>query len=183
MALYNTPYDAANTAVRAYLTKLGEYYLGHSFNTSNGRGMADWNKIRDHVFEGKCAYCGDLISKLQMDHLIMFNREQFGLHHPGNVVPSCAGCNKRSKDTKGAYNSWEKHLSIVCELNNSKDQFFDRWNRIKKHIETGEFAYPKLKESEIKAIKIIANNLYNRIKGEFDAAFELYQELDKEFTK
>lgn len=183
MALYNTAYDAANTAVRAYLTKLGEYYFKRSFNTSSGRSLADWNKIRDLVFEGKCAYCGTTSSKLQMDHLIMFNREQFGLHHPGNVVPACAVCNKRTKSEHGGHNSWERHLSVICELNNSKDQFFDRWNKIKHHFETGEFAYPKLKESEVKAIRIIANNLYERIKGEFDASFQLFQELDKEFTK
>ncbi len=183
MALYNTPYDAANTAVRAYLTKLGEYYLGYSFNTSSGRGLATWSKIRDTVFSSKCAYCGDAALKLQMDHLIMFNREQFGLHHPGNVVPSCAACNKRTKDKKSIYNTWETHLSIVCETNNCKDQFFERWNRIKSHHEQGELAYPKLKESEMKAIRIIANNLYERVKGEFDAAITLYQELDKEFIK
>ena len=38
MATYNTPSDAANTMVRAFLTKVGESYLDHSFNTANGKG-------------------------------------------------------------------------------------------------------------------------------------------------
>ncbi len=33
--------------------------------------------------------------KLQIEHLIMFNRQEFGLHHPGNVVPVCSNCNNR----------------------------------------------------------------------------------------
>ena len=36
MAIYNTPADAANTAVRAFLTKVGEFYLDRSFNTASG---------------------------------------------------------------------------------------------------------------------------------------------------
>ena len=36
MAIYNTASDAANTAVRAFLTKVGEFYLGRTFNTGTG---------------------------------------------------------------------------------------------------------------------------------------------------
>lgn len=183
MALYNTAYDASNTAVRAFLTKIGEYYLGRSFNTRSGLAKQDWLKIRDEFFGRCCAYCGISSVKLQMDHLIMFNRQEFGLHHPGNIVPACTSCNKRTKDNNGNYNSWENHLSIICERNNSKNQFFDRWKRIKQHIDEGEYAYPKLTEGENKAIKIIANNLYERMKTEFEASIDLYKELDKEFIK
>lgn len=42
MSIYNTASDASNTAVRAFLTKLGEYYLERSFNTSSGQGKQDW---------------------------------------------------------------------------------------------------------------------------------------------
>ena len=38
MAKYNTSSDAANTMVRAFLTKVGESYLKHPFNTTNGKG-------------------------------------------------------------------------------------------------------------------------------------------------
>jgi hypothetical protein len=182
MSLYNTAFDAANTAVRAYLTKIGELYLGRTFNPGSGGGKNDWIKIKE-VFDNRCAYCGKSDLKLQMDHLIMFNRSQFGLHHPGNIVPACSICNTRSKKGNGEYNSWEDHLSIVCEENFEKDQFFDRWSKIKRHINEGEFSYPKLTSEEENAIRIIADRLYKNVKIEFDNAIELYQELDSSFSK
>ena len=51
MSIYNTGADAANTAVRALLTKIGEYYLGRSFNTGNGQSKKDWENIRDNIFK------------------------------------------------------------------------------------------------------------------------------------
>ena len=41
MAKYNTYSDAANTAVRAFLTQVGGHYLGKQFNT----GGANADKI------------------------------------------------------------------------------------------------------------------------------------------
>ena len=38
MTTYNTSTDSANSNVRAFLTKVGEFYLGRSFNTSSGWG-------------------------------------------------------------------------------------------------------------------------------------------------
>lgn len=184
MAVYNTASDAANTAVRAFLTTIGEYYWGRSFNTgSSGRARQEWEKIRDVVFESKCAYCGKRESKLQIDHLLMFNREDSGLHHPGNIVPACSNCNTRTKDNNKKYNSWEKHLSYICEKNNEKEKFIDRWNRIQKHIKEGEFRYPILSSEENKTLKIITTNLYNGIKSEFDKAVKLFEDLDEAFTK
>jgi len=183
MSLYNTAYDAANTAVRAFLTRIGELYLGRSFNIGSGMAQKDWIKIREIVFENSCAYCGKKELKLQMDHLIMFNRAGFGLHHPGNVVPACSKCNTRSKKATGDYNTWEDHLSWICDKNNEKENFHDRWQRIRNHITEGEYAYPKLTSEEQKAIRIIANTLYKNIKNEFDGAIELYKELDETFTK
>ena len=52
MATYSTASDAGNTAVRAFLRKVGEVYLGRSFNTESGKGKADWERIRDSVFDG-----------------------------------------------------------------------------------------------------------------------------------
>ena len=98
MAVYNTPSDAANTAVRAFLTSVGEHYLGRSFNTGSGRGKDIWKQIQAS-FNETCAYCGTA-SKLQIEHLIMFNRSEYGLHHPGNIVPVCKYCNERQKDGK-----------------------------------------------------------------------------------
>ena len=38
MTTHNTASDAADTAVRAYSTTLGEKHLGHGFNTGSGKG-------------------------------------------------------------------------------------------------------------------------------------------------
>ena len=89
MATYNTPSDSANTAIRAYLTKVGEHYLGHGFNTGSGKGLKIWKKIKEVIFDGQCVYCGSQDEKLTVEHLIMFNRTEYGLHHPGNIVPCC----------------------------------------------------------------------------------------------
>ena len=183
MAIYNTASDAANTAVRAFLTRIGEYYLGKNFNTGSGKAKQDWERIRVIVFGGKCAYCEKADSKLQIDHLIMFNRDEFGLHHPGNIVPACSNCNTRSKNDSKNYQTWDKHLSYICEKNNEKEKFIDRWNKIKTHIGEGEFQYPLVSSEENKAIRIIANNLYQSIKNEFEQAVELFQDLDEAFTK
>lgn len=184
MATYNTQFDSANTAVRAFLTRLGEHYFGKSFNTtSKGQAKLIWEKIRDDIFGGLCAYCGKSASKLQMDHLIMMNRTEYGLHHPGNVVPSCSKCNTRSKDKSKCYNKWEDHLLYICERENEKDLFAERWKKIRDHINEGEFAYPKLSSEEKKAIQIIVENLYSSIKNEFDKALELYKKLDESFAE
>ena len=55
MAIYNTGSDAANTMVRAFLTKIGESYLNHSFNTGSGKGKEIWNK-------GEVIYEGDFVN-------------------------------------------------------------------------------------------------------------------------
>jgi hypothetical protein len=182
MAVYNTWADAANTAVRAFLTKIGEYYLKRSFNTISGKGQQDWIKIRDTIFSGKCAYCDKSDSKLQMEHLVMFNKDGCGLHHPGNIVPICSNCNRRSKHENN-YADWEKHLSVVCERDNQIEKFHERWTKIRAHITNGEFKYPTLSLEESKAIGIIANNLYTSVKAEFDQAVKLFEELDNAFTK
>ena len=57
MTAYNTGSDVANTAVRAFLTKVGEFYLERNFNIKSGRAKKDWERIRDEVFGKKCAYC------------------------------------------------------------------------------------------------------------------------------
>ena len=97
MAIYNTGSDAGNTMVRAFLTKVGESYLNHSFNTGSGKGKEIWQGIKNK-FESKCAFCGKEFNELTIEHLVMFNRKECGLHHPGNVVPSCKSCNKRTRD-------------------------------------------------------------------------------------
>ena len=69
MAIYNTGSDSANTMVRAFLTKIGELYLNHSFNTGSGKGKEIWRNIK-HKFENKCAFCGEEFSELTIEHLL-----------------------------------------------------------------------------------------------------------------
>ena len=117
MAIHNTAFDAANTAVRAFLTKVGARYWGRTFNTGTGSGKVIWQEIKNDVFKERCCYCGKRVIKLQIEHLVMFNREEYGLHHPGNVAPVCSDCNKRKKDSDGKHLSWEQHLKLICIQN------------------------------------------------------------------
>jgi hypothetical protein len=131
MAVYNTPSDAANTAVRAFLTSVGEHYLGKSFNTAAGKAKAVWEKIRKD-FDNSCAYCGAQ-TKLQVEHLVMFNRSEYGLHYPGNIVPVCKECNERQKDPEKNYVSWDTQLATKCG-SSSNELFLSRKKKILDHI-------------------------------------------------
>jgi hypothetical protein len=182
MAIHNTSYDAANTAVRAFLTKVGAKYWGRSFNTGSGSGKNIWLKIKDKVFEGKCCYCGNASDKLQIEHLTMFNREEYGLHHPGNVAPVCDGCNKRGKDVNGRHLSWEAHLRDVCSRNKDLRNYDSRRARIAQHIEKGEFAYPDLSQNEKHSIRVIAESLYHNITTETENSLMLYEKITEAFV-
>ncbi|HOV27968.1 MAG TPA: HNH endonuclease signature motif containing protein [Pseudobacteroides sp.] len=183
MSIYNTTFDSANTAVRAFLTKVGEYYLGRSFNTSSGQAKKDWLIIKNEVFNSKCVYCGQQTDALQMEHLIMFNKIEYGLHHPGNIVPCCKVCNTRRKKADNSYMSWEEHLYKVCEDNNTLEYYEERRNAILRHMNDGKFKYPCLSNEEKNAIKIIADSLYENIKLEVDKSLNLFQNLQKAFIK
>jgi phage terminase large subunit GpA-like protein len=178
MAVYNTPSDAANTAVRAFLTSVGEYYLGRSFNTGSGNGKAIWEEIR-RTFDNACAYCG-LEKKLQIEHLVMFNRSEYGLHHPGNIVPVCKECNERKKDEQKNYVNWESQLASKCG-DNTSTLFQKRKEKILRHIELHK--YPTLTEQERHAIRVIAESLYENIKNESEKSLGLYRKLDEAFVK
>ncbi len=178
MAVYNTPSDAANTAVRAFLTAVGEHYLGRSFNTGSGKGRETWMQIQKD-FDDACAYCG-ANSKLQIEHLVMFNRSEYGLHHPGNIVPVCKTCNERAKDTQRNYVDWEAQLEIKCGGKES-GHFNERFLKIKAHIE--KYQYPVLSEQERHAIRVIAESLYENIKSESEKSMSMYRRLDEAFIK
>lgn len=181
MAVYNTASDSANTAVRAFLTKVGEYYLGHSFNTGSGKGKTLWLSIRDHDFNGCCAYCGKKSAKLQIEHVLMFNRTEFGLHHPGNIVPCCKECNKRERLEDKSYCSWEQHLAKVCESLGELNMFEVRRQKILDNFRKHE--YPELNINEQHAIRVIASSLYENIKTESDKSLDLYKQLDEAFVQ
>lgn len=180
MAIYNTSSDAANTAIRSFLTKVGEYYLEETFNTGSKKGKEIWNNIKANVFNNKCGYCGEHSSNLQIEHLIMFNKDQCGLHHPGNIIPCCAECNRRRKDAN-EYLNWENHLKQICTERNEVHKFAERKAIILEHMQSGIYKYPDLTNEEQKAISIIANSLYENVKTEHEKGLDLYKELQKAF--
>lgn len=182
MAIHNSSYYAANTAVRAFLTRVGARYWGKGFNTGSGNGESVWLEIKDIIFDGVCCYCGNRSDKLQIEHLIMFNREEYGLHHPGNVVPVCQECNKRGKDSSGHHLTWENHLKNICEKQGTPSAYEERREKILKHITTGKYAYPNLSANEKHAIRVIAETLYNNIKLESDNALLLYEKITLAFV-
>ncbi|OZS45851.1 HNH endonuclease [Photobacterium sanguinicancri] len=181
MAVYNTASDSANTAVRAFLTKVGEYYLGHSFNTASGKGKVIWEAIRDTYFKSCCAYCGLKTERLQVEHVLMFNRTEFGLHHPGNTVPCCKLCNKRARKSDKSFCSWEEHLFSVCSYRKEEQLYETRKEAIKGNFK--RFSYPKLNENEKHAIRVIAASLYENIKTESEKSLSMYKQLDEAFVK
>ena len=182
MAIHNTSYDAANTAVRAFLTEIGAKYWGRTFNTGSGSGKAIWIIIKNEIFEGKCCYCGVPSDKLQIEHLIMFNRDEYGLHHPGNIAPVCLECNKRGRDKEGKHVGWEEHLKKVCAQKNSPGYFEQRKNTILRHASQGKFSYPNLSDNEKHAIRVIAESIYHSITGEIDKSLKLYGKITDAFV-
>ena len=181
MTNYNTGSDAANTAVRSFLTKVGEHYLGRSFNTSSGRSKEVWLRIKNSVFGGRCAYCNATGVDLQIEHLVMFNRTEFGLHHPGNTVPVCKPCNNRKRDHEKKYVSWQEHLRGVCEEKGEKSKFEEREKKILTHIKNEK--YPVLTQEERNAIRVVSEKLYVNIKNQVESSLELYKDLDTAFVK
>ena len=177
MTTHNTSADAANTAVRAYLTSLGEKYLGHGFNTGSGAGKKIWSEIKE-FFDFSCAYCTQKVEKLTIEHLIPFNRSEGGLHHPGNVVPCCSACNRRDK-VDGREVDWRTHLARIVEKggNNSVSTLRSRQHRIEEHIR--EYCYPDLSDTETAAICTIAQSLYDDIKHNVQGDIDLFWAIHK----
>jgi hypothetical protein len=174
VASFNTFSDSSNTAVRAFLTKVGGFYNeGKKFDTTNGIGKVIWKKIKED-FDNSCGYCDSKTENLTMEHLVMMNRYEYGLHHPGNVMPCCKDCNKRLRDKNKKMISWKNHLKKISGKN-----FEKKLKKIEKHME--QYRYPCLSEVETKAIKVIAESLYQNITLEGNKAYGIYLELRKEF--
>ena len=112
----------------------------------------------------------------------MFNRVEYGLHHPGNIAPVCKYCNRRKKNRNGKYLSWKKHLEEICRMNDEIEQFETRCNGILNHIGKGKFAYPKLTENEKNSIRVIAESLYHNIVTEIESSLLLYQNITTAFV-
>ncbi len=182
MATHNTSSDAANTAVRAFLTEVGKLYLGHAFNIRSGKTKEIWRQIKEDEFKETCAYCGIASKQLQMEHLLMFNKYEIGLHHPGNIVPCCKKCNKRERKEKGSgFVGWEEHLKVKCMENESTASFQARRSKINRHMK--KWDYPKFSIEEEQAIHVIANSLFENVKTEFEKAHNLYIKLHNTFVE
>ena len=171
MTTHNTTSDAANTAVRAYLTTLGERYLGHGFNTGSGRGKQIWTEIKES-FLNRCAYCDQEPSRLTIEHLSSFNGDTGGLHHPGNIVPCCSDCNRRRKEDSQEVD-WKTHLADIVERDGrSITTLRNRQNRIEEHIQN--YNHPNLTDDEVAAISTIAKSLYESVATEVKRGTDLY---------
>lgn len=178
VAINSTPSDSANTAVRSFLTAVGQKYYGEVFAINSGDGKVTWGEIVKY-FGGVCAYCNTPDKLIQVEHLVMFNREQCGLHHPGNCVPCCQGCNTRKRDPNKNYLSWEKHLLEICGGKKLK-AYKDRHATISSHIQ--KYEYPEFSIAEKNVIRLIAESWYENVKIEAKKSLDLYNELHKLFT-
>ena len=109
----------------------------------------------------------------------MFNRKECGLHHPGNVIPSCKSCNKRTRDKESKeYVGWVKHLETQCD---SSEEFKIRKEKIISHINSEN--YPKLTVDEKNALKPVAESLYERISNELPKSIDLFKKIDATLVK
>ena len=179
MTTYNTGADAANTMIRAFLTKVGESYLGRSFNTGSGWGKECWQRIISETFNGCCAFCDTKKEKLTIEHLVMFNRDQCGLHHPGNIVPCCKSCNKRGRDQEAKrFYDWNEQLESICT---SIEELRVRKLRIQNHIKNEN--YPDLTNDEINALRAVAMHLYETTNSELDKSLNLFKAIDATLVK
>lgn len=179
MPIYNTASNAANTAVRAFLTKIGEEYLGQRFDIMSGSGKEHWARISEEVFEGKCAFCGTASNSLPMVHLVMLNKQECGLHHPGNVVPCCAFCSRRQYDSDSCRRfTWKEQLAYIFRYRGlSADDIEQQREKIIHHIVRED--YPIVRCEQLSALKVVTENLYERVAGELEQSVALFKTIDR----
>lgn len=170
MATNYTRFDAANSAVRSFLTTIGNSFLENEPDLKKffkeKKGVSFWSSIKEE-FDHCCAYCGikegtSILNKrgkkvnvrLEREHLLMFNKEECGLHHPGNIVPSCSPCNVNNRK-----DGWKKHLYKICNENESL--YFERLSKIENHIK--KYKYPDISIDLQDDIKFSCVKLYNNV--------------------
>lgn len=118
----------------------------------------------------------------QIEYHIMFNKQEYDLHHLGKIVPVYNECNKRGKDNQGKYLDSENHLRLIGEKNNNINHFEKRRQKILNHIDLGKFANPKLSYNEKHSIKVIVESLYNNITTEINNFLNLYEKITESFV-
>lgn len=127
--------------------------------------------------------CDTESEKLTIEHLVMFNREKCGLHHPGNIVACCKDCNQRKRgDGTKMYFNWSEQLESVCDsAGASIEEFRRRRDRISEHIHNEN--YPKLTEDEKNALRVLAQDLYENINLALDRTLQLFERIDKTLVR
>ncbi|MFC2067917.1 hypothetical protein ACFLTP_02765 [Chloroflexota bacterium] len=110
----------------------------------------------------------------------MFNRKEYGIHHPGNIVPTCKSCNTRLRNPGSTYINWIEQLELVCRNRGQENMIVERKGRILVHMK--EEDYLELTIEERNAIRVIAETLYQDTKSEFDKSVKLFQQLHKAFV-
>ena len=179
-----SPSDAANTAVRYMLRKAGSLHLPSMYDTTRSWGKEAWDDIVSNTFAGRCAYCGRVGQALQVEHLLMTNRTQVGIHHPGNTVPTCKPCNTRSrkKGSQTEYDTWDEHLQKVCNDRNDREMYDERRNKILHHMNESQYKLPMNNDAAISAVKMMTGHLYTDIAEQCKRAVSRYEELLRTFV-
>ena len=169
---------ARNLIVRSFLREVGKVPNEPYFDHSSKKGKKVWDRIKKR-FNQKCAYCGKRDDELEMEHLIMLNRQQGGLHHPGNVVPACKECNKREKDDANErYLDWEKHLNNIKKSDRGSNiDVATQINNIKDHMKCEN--YPYIGEVTQKSIIKLAECLYKEVMVLQEGYIKKAEELSK----
>lgn len=169
---------ARNLVVRSFLREVGKVPDEPYFDHSSKKGKKVWGRIKKR-FNQKCAYCGKRDDKLEMEHLIMLNRQQGGLHHPGNVVPACKECNKREKDDANErYLDWEKHLNNIKKSDRGSNiDVATQINNIKDHMKCEK--YPNITGESREYIAELAESLYQEVKVLQEEYIKKTEELSK----
>ena len=160
---------AAGSAVRAYLAEIGSVYLGKVYDPKDDGEHRRWWEATVEHFDGRCVYCNTPEEKLPRgeritkEHLIETNRQQCGLHHPGNVVPACSVCNKsREKRRDGSWPTWEQHLQEIGKKHKLSDQTVEkRRKRIQQFIDSS--GYPELTEEELAYLRRTAAAVHDDV--------------------
>jgi len=176
--------DASNTAVRAFLWKAGAKVWGSNFNVKSTSGSRIWEEIRYEVFKDMCAYCGVIgeEKELTIDHLDMINREQVGIHHPGNVAPCCRKCQTRKMTGEGR-EGWVEVLQRRCKETDTLAEFEARKDRITDHMYRGKYAMPVLGEGTLSALRLICERLYSSTSREVNDSVRLYDSILDSFVE
>ena len=185
MAKNPSPSDASNTAVRFLLRKAGSIHSdGKMYDTTRSWGKNAWEDIVSNTFSGKCAYCGKVGQALEVEHLLMTNRTQVGIHHPGNTVPTCKPCNKRQRKpgSQTEYDSWGEHLEKICESRGEMNHYETRRERIHFHMNESQYKLPLNNEMAQEAVRYITDDLYKEISHNCKRAVERYEDLLRRFV-